>query len=93
VDSMTNDRNSAALMWIGIGAGVAIGLAIALGRRKQDRWSGARNVSKRVADRTNELAIASKDMLDRLKIIFNESQKVVEDASELWEHGRKLVGV
>ena len=31
--------------------------------------------------------------MDRVKIIYEESRKVVEEAGELWEHGRKLVGV
>ena len=27
------------------------------------------------------------------RLIYEESRKVVEEAGELWEHGRKLVGV
>jgi len=78
---------------IGIGVGAAIGVAFAMRRRKRDPWHSAREVSKRVADRTGDLAVVSKDIMDRLKVIYNESCKVVEQASELWSHGRKLVGV
>jgi hypothetical protein len=78
---------------IGLGVGAAIGVAFALRRRKRDPWYSAREVSKRVADRTGDLAVVSKDIMDRLKVIYNESCKVAEQASELWSHGRKLVGV
>jgi hypothetical protein len=50
-------------------------------------------VSRRVADRTGDLAAASKDIVDRLRIIYNESRKVVDEATELWSQGRKLAGV
>jgi hypothetical protein len=53
----------------------------------------AKEVSRRVVDRTGDLAAASKDIVDRLKIIYGESCKVVEEATELWSRGRKLAGV
>jgi hypothetical protein len=68
-------------------------VAFALSRRKRDRWSAAKQVSRRVADHTGDIAAASKDILDRIKIIYGESCKVVEEATELWSRGRKLAGV
>jgi hypothetical protein len=35
-------------------------------------------VTRRVADRTGDLAAASKEIVDRVRIIYNESRKVVE---------------
>jgi hypothetical protein len=88
-----NSGNKASLLWIGVGMGAAIGAAVVLSRRKRDPWYSAKEVSRRVADRTGDLAAASKDIFDRLKIIYTESRKVVEEATELWSNGRKLAGV
>lgn len=89
-----NSVNNANLMWLGVGMGAAaIGVAVALTRRKRDRWYAAKQVTQRVANRTGDLAAASKDIVDRLRIIYNESRKVVEEATELWSRGRKLAGV
>jgi LPXTG-motif cell wall-anchored protein len=91
---MTSQNGSNSnMIWIGIGVGAAIGLAFALSRRKKDRWSAAKEVSQRFADRSGDLAAAGKDIVDRIKVIYDESRKVVEEAGELWSHGRKLVGV
>jgi hypothetical protein len=30
--------------------------------------------------------------VDRVKTIYEESRKVVEEAGDLWAHGRKMVG-
>ncbi|MGA2739225.1 MAG: hypothetical protein ABSG65_17445 [Bryobacteraceae bacterium] len=85
--------NNANLLWIGVGVGAAVGVAVALSRRKRDRWYAAKEISRRVAGHTGDLAVASKDIFDRLKIIYGESCKVVEEATELWSRGRKLAGV
>jgi hypothetical protein len=68
-------------------------MAFALTHRKRDRWSGARNVSRRVAEGTGGLAATARDLAERIGIIYEESHKVAEDVSQLWSHGRKLLGV
>ncbi|HXM42005.1 MAG TPA: hypothetical protein VN924_12175 [Bryobacteraceae bacterium] len=85
--------SNANLVWIGVGVGAAIGVAVAISRRKRDRWYAAKEISRRVAGHTGDLAVASKDIFDRLKIIYGESCKVIEEASDLWSRGRKLAGV
>jgi hypothetical protein len=85
--------NKANLVWLGVGVGAALGVAFALTQRKKSRWDEAKEVSRRVANRTGDLAAASKDIFDRLKIIYGESCKVIEEATELWSSGRKLAGV
>jgi hypothetical protein len=79
-------------LWIGIGVGAAVGLGIALSRRKKDPWKQARDVTKRISARSGDLADTTRDIVDRVKAIYEESRKVVEDAGELWSHGRRLVG-
>jgi len=89
-----SNGSNANLVWIGVGVGAAaVGVALALARRKKNNWSTAKQVSRRLADKTNDLAEVGKDIFDRIKVIYNESRKVVEECNELWSHGRKLAGV
>ena len=81
-------------IWIGIAVGAAVGIGIALSRRhKRTRWEAARELTHRVASKSGDLSDAARDLLDRVKTIYEEGRKVVEDAGELWEQGRKVVGV
>jgi hypothetical protein len=79
-------------VWIGIAVGAAVGIGIALSRRKRSRWDSARELSQRVAAKSEDLGEVGRDLLDRVKTIYEESRRLVEDAGELWTHGRKLVG-
>jgi hypothetical protein len=88
---LNGNRNKA--IWIGVAIGAAVGVGFALSRRKRDPWANARAAAGRVASRTSDLSDATKDMVGRIRTIYEESCKVIEDAGELWEHGRKLVGV
>lgn len=89
--SMNGQRNKA--IWIGVALGAAVGVGFALSRRKRDPWTKAREAAGRVASHTGDISEATKDILERIHTIYEESRKVVEDAGELWAHGRKLVGV
>ncbi len=80
-------------VWIGIAIGAAVGVGIALSRHKRTRWDSARALTHRVASSTNDMSDAARDLIGRVKTIYEESRKIVEDAGELWEHGRKLVRV
>jgi hypothetical protein len=86
------DVNGNKGIWIGIAVGAAVGIGIAISRRKKSRWDQARELTHRVANRTGDLGDATRDIVDRVKTIYEESRKVVEDAGELWHHGRRLVG-
>ena len=87
-----NGQNRA--IWIGVAIGAAVGLGFALSRnKKRDPWVTAKHAAERVASRTSDMSDATKDMVERIRTIYEEGRKVVEDASELWSHGRKLVGV
>ena len=88
---MNDSRNRA--IWIGIAIGAAVGVGIALSRRKKDPWDTARTVAGRVASRSGDMGEATRDIIERIRTIYEEGRKVVEDATELWGHGRKLVGV
>ena len=83
-------------LWIAIAAGAGIGIAVVLGTRAQKRnsWNhwDTREMSKRIANHKDDLLDRGRDMMDRLRVIYEEGRKVVEDAGELWEEGRKLVG-
>lgn len=81
-------------VWIGVGVGAAIGVAaLVLSRRRRDPWYSAKGVTRRVADHSADLAACSKDIVERVRVIYNESRKLVEEATELFAQGRKLVGV
>jgi len=79
-------------IWLGIAAGVAVGLGIALARRKRDRWESARALTARVGERSGEFTEGALELAGRVRNIFEESVKVVEGATHLWASGRKLVG-
>ncbi len=89
--NMNGDASSRKL-WIGIAVGAAVGLGIALSRRRRSRWDAAKNISKRLSDKSEDLADVTRDIVERVKTIVEESKRVVDDAGDLWIHGRKLVG-
>jgi len=80
-------------LWLGIAAGAAIGVGIALSRRpKKTYWDSARRVGQRLSNQSGELADTVGDILGRVKVIYEEGRKVAQDAGEVWAHGRKLSG-
>lgn len=83
---------TSAKIWVGVAVGAALGIGIALSRRKRSRWDATKDLTRRVAAHSDDLAVTTQDMVDRVKRIYEEGRKVVEDAGELWAHGRKLTG-
>jgi len=90
-EMVMNDRRNKAI-WIGVAVGTAVGLGIAFSRRKRSPWDSARAVTKRVANRSADISEIAREMVERVRTIYDEGRKVVDDAGELWIHGRKLVG-
>lgn len=88
---MTNGQGPNLTLWIGVAVGAAIGIGIALSRRKRSPWDQARAVTNRLADHSGDFADATSNIMQRVKTIYDEGCKVVEEAGELWAHGRKLV--
>jgi hypothetical protein len=89
--AMNGQKNTA--IWVGIAIGTAVGIGFALSRRKRDPWATARSAANRVAAHTSDFSEVTKDIVERVQSIYEQSRKVVDDATELWAHGRKLVGV
>ena len=79
-------------IWLGIAVGAAVGIGIALSRHKKSRWEVARTITNRVAERSGDFADVTRELVGRVRNIYDESCKVVEDANHLWANGRKLVG-
>ena len=82
-------------IWIGIAIGAGIGVAFVLSaRNKRSRWDrfDPREMTQRLAENQEDLVQRGKDMMDRIRLIYEEGRKVVDDANEIWHHGRKLVG-
>jgi hypothetical protein len=92
-DTQNGSGGNATKIWIGIAIGTAIGVGIALSRRKPTRWESAKDVAMRISDRSGDLAGVTRDIVDHIKNIYEESRKVVDEASGLWQHSRKMVGV
>jgi|SRR3954464_14547354 hypothetical protein len=86
-----DQRNMTAWIIPGLAIGAAIGLAFAASRRKKSRWDVAREIGERVASNRDDLVDTGRNMVDRIKLIYEEGRKVVEEAAELWEQGRTLV--
>jgi hypothetical protein len=89
MDTSTNQNTK---IWLGIAIGAAVGIGIALSRRKRSKWDTARHISSRVADHSSDLADMTSNLMARVRNIYDESCKVVEEANHLWANGRKLVG-
>jgi hypothetical protein len=90
-NGQTEASNRAATIWLGIAVGAAVGIGIALSRHKKSRWEVARTITNRVAERSGDFADVTRELFGRVRNIYEESCKVVEDANHLWAHGRKLV--
>jgi ABC-type Zn2+ transport system substrate-binding protein/surface adhesin len=78
-------------LWLGIAVGAAIGIGIAMSRRKRSPWDSARKVTDRLTAHSGDFADATSHIMQRVKTIYDEGCKVVEEAGDLWSHGRKLV--
>ncbi len=78
-------------IWLGIAAGVAVGIGVAISRRKKSRWETVRALPQRMTARSGDLAEATRDLAGRVAHLYGESRKLVEDAGRLWSNGRKLV--
>ncbi len=80
-------------VWIGIAVGAAVGIGIALSkRRRTTRWDSAKDLAHRVAGSSGEFAEATRAIVERVGRIYEESRRVVDDAAALWSQGRKLAG-
>lgn len=93
-NTCSNDwSNHSTKLWLGIAAGTAIGLGIAISRRqKKTRWDAARRIGERLSDHSGDLSAAAANIVGRVKVILEEGRKVAEDAGELWAQGRKVAG-
>ena len=68
-------------------------LGIACARRpKRSRWDIARRATEQISGRSAEFADAARDIIDRVKTIYEEGSRIAQDAGELWTRGRKLAG-
>jgi hypothetical protein len=92
MENTTVDGANSRKIWMGVAIGAAVGIGIALSRRRRSGWDAARVATKRFSNKSEDMADVSRDILERVKTIYDEGRRVVEDAGELWTHGRRLVG-
>jgi hypothetical protein len=85
-------ENHSGKVWLGIALGAAIGLGIVYSRRPKSRWEAARRATRQIGDRSGELTDKARDILERVKTIYEEGNRIAQDAGELWTRGRKLAG-
>ena len=71
--TMIDSRNK--MIWIGVAVGTAVGLGIALSRRKKDPWASARAVTKRVANHSDDISQIAREMIERVKTIYDQSSR------------------
>ena len=76
--------NNSTKIWLGIAAGTAIGVGIALSRRqKKSRWDAARQVGQRLSNTSGELADAVGDILSHVKVIYEDENSVAVQFANL----------
>jgi hypothetical protein len=98
-NTMHHNGNRSTMLYVGLAAGAAIGIAVALTRRggmrmrtrRREPWEAAKGITRRFGDRSQELAARSNDLIERMRHMFEEGRKVVDDARDLWGEGRRLV--
>ncbi len=78
-------------LWIALAVGAAIGVAYAASRRSRGGLAVAKRVGKTLAEDGADLADSGRNILERLGIIYEEARKVVDEASDLWSHSRKML--
>lgn len=86
-------ENHSSKILFGVALGAAIGIGIAISRRpKRSRWEVARRKAQDViGNRSGEFAEAARDIVQRVKAIYEEGSRIAQDAGELWARGRKMV--
>ena len=96
-NTMHHNGNRNTMVYIGLAAGAAIGIAVALTRRggtrmrRREPWEAAKGITRRFGDRSQELAARSNDIIERMRTMFEEGRKVVDEARDLWSEGRRMV--
>ena len=93
--SMHRNGNTSRMVYMGLAAGAAIGIAVALTRRGKTRrkepWEAAKHITRRFGDHSQELAARGKDIIERVQNMYEEGRKVYGEARELLGEGRRLV--
>lgn len=93
--TMHRNGNMNKMIYVGLAAGAAIGVAVALTRRgkprRKERWEAAKHITRRFGDQSQDLAARGRDIIDRLQNIYEEGRKVYGEALDLWGEGRRLV--
>lgn len=93
--SMHRNGSTNTMIYIGLAAGAAIGIAVALTRRGKTRrrepWEAAKHITRRFGDHSQELATRGKDIVARVQNMYEEGRRVYDEARELFGEGRRLV--
>ncbi len=72
-------------------AGAVIGAAAALLMAPKSGKDTRKYLSKTSKNTREAMESSGRDMMDRGKELYDRGKKIVEDASDLFERGRKLV--
>lgn len=85
-------ENRAATIALGVFAGTAIGVGIALSRRnRRPARFDMRRVTRQFANRSSDVADVARDIVGHLREVCEVGKKLADDAGHLWSNGRKMV--
>jgi gas vesicle protein len=85
-----NDDNGTKVVWFL--AGASLGAAIALLYAPQSGEETRRIIGRKTEESRETLAESSRELMERGRELYEKGRRLAEDAADMFDEGRKIVG-